>query len=344
MVKKTTLVLAISLLTFFLIVPFVSYKAFKSALKEEVFNHLITTRDLLKLQIWNYFNGRFGDIDTLSRNPVISQGFTRLSVAFNSYNFGSSQFQKIENLYQPLMEYYVSNYGYTNIFFIDKDGTVLFSVMKEKFTGTNLLTGEFKHLGIVQMFKRGLEDVAFEDYTWNDTVNEYTAYFAAPVYDVDKLAGVLIIEIPFGHLDTMLTQRAGLGQTGEMYLVGEDGLMRSNSRFSVEPTMLKKEVDTEATREAFDGYVGKKIIYDYRGVPVLSAYTPLNLNFINWALIVEIDEEEAFAAIKSVESRLTIIASIISVIAVGYLYLMYRKQNREDEYDIPESEEESESS
>ena len=344
MVKKITLVLTIALLTFFLIVPFVSYKSLKSALKEEVFNHLVTTRDLLKLQIWNYFNTRFGDIDTLSRNPVISQGFTRLSVAFNTYNFGSSQFQKIENLYQPLMEYYVSDYGYTNIFFIDKDGDVLFSVINEGFTGTNLITGKSKNLNVAQIFKRGLEDVTFEDYTWNDKVNEYTAYFAAPVYDVDKLSGVLIIEIPFGHLDTMLTQRAGLGQTGEMYLVGEDGLMRSNSRFSVEPTILKKEVDTEATREAFDGYVGEKVIYDYRGVPVLSAYTPLNLNFINWALMVEIDEEEAFAAIKSVESRLTIIASIISIIAVGYIYLMYRKQNREDEYDIPESEEESESS
>jgi len=344
MAKKTIIVLTIALLTFFLLVPFVSYKSLKSALKEEVFNHLVTTRDLLKLQIWNYFNNRFGDIDTLSRNPVISQGFTRLSVAFRTYNFGSSQFQKIENLYQPLMEYYVSDYGYTNIFFIGKDGDVLFSVINEGFTGTNLLTGEFKHLNVAQIFKRGLEDVTFEDYTWNDKVNEYTAYFAAPVYDVDKLSGVLIIEIPFGHLDTMLTQRAGLGQTGEMYLVGEDGFMRSNSRFSVEPTILKKEVDTEATREAFDGYVGKKVIYDYRGVPVLSAYTPLNLNFINWVLMVEIDEEEAFAAIKSVESRLTIIASIISVIAVGYLYLMYRKQNREDEYDIPESEEESESS
>ncbi len=109
--------------------------------------------------------------------------------------------------------------------------------------------------------------------------------------------------------------------------------------------MLKKEVDTEATREAFDGYVGKKIIKDYRGVPVLSAYTPLNLNFINWALMVEIDEAEAFAAIKSVESKLTIIASVISVIAAGYLYLIYRKQNRsENEHGIPASEEESESS
>ena len=130
---------------------------------------------------------------------------------------------------------------------------------------------------------------------WNDKINDFTAYFGAPVFEAESLLGVIVIEIPFAHLDTILTQRAGLGQTGEMYLVGDDGFMRSNSRFSVTPTILQKEVNTEATREAFEGYVGKKIIDDYRGVPVLSAYTPLNLNFINWALLVEIDEAEAFA-------------------------------------------------
>jgi hypothetical protein len=338
MAKKITLVLTIALLTFFLIVPFVSYRSLKYALQKEAFNHLITVRDLLKLEIWNYFNQRYGDIDTLSRNPVIAQGFTRLTVAFNSYGFGTPQFKNIENLYQPLMEYYVSDYGYTNIFFIDKDGNVIFSVINEGFTGTNLLTGEFKNLGIAQIFKRGLGDVIFEDYTWNDKVNEYTAYFAAPVHDVEQLTGVLIIELPFQHLDTMLTQRAGLGQTGEMYLVGDDGLMRSNSRFSVEPTILKREIDTEATREAFDGYVGHKIIDDYRGISSLSAYTPLNLNFVNWALIVEIDEAEAFVVIKEVETKLAIIASIIITIAGGYLYLVYRKQNRsKDEHGIQDS-------
>ena len=342
MAKKITIVLAIAVFTFLLIVPFISYRAYKSALKEEVFNHLVTTRDLLKLQIWNYFNQRYGDIDTLSRNPVISQGFARLTDAFHTYGLETSQFQKIKNLYQPLMEYYISDYGYTNIFFIHKDGDIIYSAMKEEFTGLNLLSGEFKNSGIVQMFKRGLEDVSFGDYTWNNRINDYTAYFAAPVYKVEELAGVLIIEIPFLHLDTMLTQRAGLGQTGEMFLVGEDGLMRSNSRFSVEPTILKKEVDTEATREAFDGYVGTKIIDDYRGVSVLCAYTPLNLNFINWALLVEIEEEEAFAVIYDIEIKLTIIASIIGVMAIGYLYLTYRSY-RKNKHSITESKEESKS-
>ncbi len=338
MAKKITIVFAISLFTFLLIVPFISYKTYKSALKKEVFNHLITTRDLLKLQIWSYFNERYGDIDVLSRNPVISQGFTRISNAFHTFGLEGDQYSTITNLYQPLMEYYVSDYGYVNIFFVNKDGDVMFSVLKEEFTGTNILTGNDKGYDIAQSFKHGLMEVNFKDYTWNDTVSEFTSYFAAPVYDVEELLGVLIIEIPFSHLDTMLTQRSGMGQTGEMYLVGDDGFMRSNSRFSVKPTMLQKEVDTEATREAFEGYVGKMIIDDYRGVSVLSAFTPLNLNFMNWALIVEIEAAEAFAPIHAVELKLIIIASTIGIIALGYLYLAFKLERK---HNISDSTEES---
>jgi hypothetical protein len=329
MAKKITLAIAIAFLTFFLIVPFVSYSKYKEALKAECFRHLITARDVLKHEIWNYFNNRYGDIDVLSRNPVIAKGFTRLSGAFHAYGIDDPKFLKIKSIYQPLMEYYVADYGYANIFFIEKDGSVIFSALKENFSGTDLFIGEFKDHHIAHIFKLALEDVCFEDYSWNDMVNDFTAYFAAPVFEAESLLGVIVIELPFSHLDTILTHKAGLGKTGEMYMVGEDGLMRSNSRFSVTPTMLQKEIDTEATREAFEGYVGTKIINDYRGVPVLSAYTPLNLNFINWALLIEIDEAEAFAPIHYVEKKITIFGSIISAITIVYIYLVYRKKNQQ---------------
>lgn len=334
--KKIFTVLLISLGIYLLIVPFVSYKAFKLAIRNEVFNHLITTRDLLKHQIRSYFQERYGDIDVLSRNPVIAQGFTRLSSAFSAYGIESNEFLRISDLYQPLMEYYVSDYGYANILFVDKDGNVMFSVAKEDFFGTNLLTGRYKHFSIAHIFKRGLEEVNFEDYTWHDGLNEFTSYYAAPVYDAEKLLGTLIIEIPFSHLDTMLTQRSGLGQTGEMYLVGEDSFMRSNSRFVEEPTILKVEVDTEAVREALSGYVGAKIIKDYRNVSVLSAYTPLNLRFVNWALLVEIDKAEAFAPIILVQWRLYIIGAIIGSIAFAYLYFTRGKEDEQDTSELAE--------
>ena len=135
-----------------------------------------------------------------------------------------------------------------------------------------------------------------------------------------------IIEIPFSHMDAMLTQRTGLGKTGEIYLVGDDGYMRSNSRFTDEPTILKKEVDTEATMEALSGNTGTKIVEDYRGVSVLSAYTPLNLRFVDWVLLAEMDEKEAFASIRKVEFRLIIIACMISGIAIAYIYITRRKK------------------
>ena len=339
MAKRITLAILIACLTFFIIVPFLSYSKYKEALKAECFRHLITTRDVLKHEIWNYFNDRYGDVDVLSRNPVIAKGFTRLSGAFHAYGIDGPQFQKIRSIYQPLMEYYVADYGYANIFFIERDGSVIFSALREDFSGTDLFIGEFKNHNIAHIFKLALDDVSFEDYSWNDKVNDFTSYFAAPVFEAESLLGVIVIELPFAHLDTILTHKAGLGKTGEMYLVGEDGLMRSNSRFSVTPTMLLKEVNTEATREAFEGYVGTRIVDDYRGVPVLSAYTPLNLNFINWALLVEIDEAEAFAPIQYVEKKMTILGCIIGAITIVYIYLVYRRRNQQ----IPsESLEESE--
>jgi hypothetical protein len=81
-------------------------------------------------------------------------------------------------------------------------------------------------------------------------------------------------------------------------------------------------------------------VNDYRGVSVLSAYTPLHLKFVDWVLLAEIDEKEAFHVINAVEIRLIIIASSMSAIAIAYLYLVKR---REDRHEVSEHVEETES-
>jgi methyl-accepting chemotaxis protein len=219
------------------------------------------------------------------------------------------------------MNHYVSNYGYTNIFLVDIHGDVIFSAKEDEYTGINLLTTENSLLKIAHIFKKGMVDTSFDDYTWHHDEDDFVAYLASPLYDNKVLLGVLLTEIPFSHLDTILSRRKGLGETGEMYLVGTDGFMRSNSRFSEKPTVLSKKVDTEATRDAFSGNTGTRIIDDYRGVPVLSAYTPLNFGSVDWVLLVEIDKKEAFQTIRTVEIRLLVIAFIIGGITIAYLYL-----------------------
>ena len=95
--KKITLAISIALLTFLLIVPFLSYNYYKRAIKENYFNHLITTRDLLKLQIWNYFNERYGD----NGKKYVEELFfdvNKSKAVWLSRQLGHNDYQLVKNL------------------------------------------------------------------------------------------------------------------------------------------------------------------------------------------------------------------------------------------------------
>lgn len=126
-----------------------------------------------------------------------------------------------------------------------------------------------------------------------------------------------------------MQQRDGMGKTGETYLVGPDKLMRSDSfldpaNHSVKASFAnpsKGMVDTEAVREALAGDTEAKIIMDYNGNPVLSAFAPVKLGDTVWALIAEIDESEAFASVNLIAWLIGIIA-VIGIMGITLVALL----------------------
>ena len=60
----------------------------------------------------------------------------------------------------------------------------------------------------------------------------------------------------------------------------------------------KGKVDTEAAREALAGEYGTKVITDFAGRLVLSAYSPLKVFDETWAEIAEMDVAEAFVPLR----------------------------------------------
>ena len=85
---------------------------------------------------------------------------------------------------------------------------------------------------------------------------------------------------------------SGMGDTGETYLVGQDYLMRSDSRFSDESTVLSQVVQTPTVDLALAGEQGVKFIQDYRNVEVMSVYLPIQIGDSRWAVMAEIDRDE----------------------------------------------------
>jgi len=147
---------------------------------------------------------------------------------------------------------------------------------------------------------------------------------SAPVIDRETgdFLGVIVSRIRMDRLDEILSDRTGLGKTGDIYIVNRNGLMITPSRFKRD-TFLKLKVDTANTRKHFenikkfgaDGYPYGPMLYrDYRGVKVLGVHK--DLPEFQWILLAEIDEKEVFASLAKIKFLFTIILIFIPLLAI----------------------------
>jgi len=217
---------------------------------------------------------------------------------FNTAEDGSG-YTALHAKLHPLAKAFVVERGYYDFFLISPTGDVHYSVEKEDDYATNLYTGEYKDTGLAQVFKRALKYARTDDVAISD-MQAYAPSSGAPAIFVAKamygeagqLAGVIALQLPTSRIVDIMNFDVGMRETGETYLVGGDLLMRSNSRFVEESTILKMQVDTPTVQRALLGEYGVEFANDYRGVEVLSAYSSITIDELTWAVMAEIDKAE----------------------------------------------------
>lgn len=245
--------------------------------------------------------------------------------------------------YHPFLKDFLNRFGYYDIFLVDADtGMIVYSVFKELDYATSLKNGAYADTAIGRAFKEASnlaadQTVAIADYVpYLPSYESPASFMAAPISLNGIKKGVLIFQMPVDRINEIMTfqrewVKAGLGESGESYLIGPDNKLRSESRFLVEDKqgyleLLKNTnvideksrhlidlknsalgvlpVNTEAANAALAGKEGFDILTDYRGVSVLSAYAPLNINGLNWGILAEIDESEAFEPANNLSNKL----------------------------------------
>ena len=98
--------------------------------------------------------------------------------------------------------------------------------------------------------------------------------------------------------------------------MGADLLMRSDSRFSEESTLLKQRVETDAARAAVNGEKGFMVVTDYRGEQVVSAYVPLSIQDLHWAILAEKDLEEVIQSAAHLRNYIIVAGLAVSVVVL----------------------------
>lgn len=242
-------------------------------------------------------------------------------------NDGTS-YSRVHADHHPWFRQFLNERGYYDIFLFDLNGDLVYTVFKELDYATNLNRGEYKNSDLGNAFRAAADpsakagDAFFFDFKpYAPSHGAPAAFISTPIFDKGRKVGVLAFQMPIARLNNTLSIYDGLGETGETYAVGSDKLMRTDSRFSEESTILKKTVDSLSVENAIAGEKGIHIIDDYRGISVFSAYDIIDFLGTRWAIIAEQDEEEIMARAHQMSRDMILLTLLVLVFvgAIGWL-------------------------
>jgi methyl-accepting chemotaxis protein len=234
---------------------------------------------------------------------------------------------------------YIEEYGYYDLFLIHPQGEVFYTVAKESDYGSNIISGEYADSSLGESVTEALEAEAFAfgDFApYAPSGGAPAAFITQPIVRSGTVEMLVALQMPLDRINRIMQERVGMGETGESYLVGPEGLMRSDSfldpeNHSVEASFARPQqgsVDTRAVRQAQSGVTEAEIIVDYTGGRVLSAYTPLEVYDTRWALMSEINEAEVREPINTLVSFIAVSALAVLVVAVIIAVLFSRSISR----------------
>lgn len=311
-----------------------------------------------------YLNSIREDLSFLSSSPLTLQALNDFTTGWNDLAVNQAQrLQEVyitggdkDNYFGPAEGSSYDNYHkqhhawlrqflkareYYDIFLINPQGDVIYSVYKEPDFATNVLSGEWKNTDLAEVFKKAKDSSKNDEQFFTDfkpyapSNNDPASFIAQRVVNIDgSLAGVLVFQMPISRINGIMRLSEGLGESGETYIVGRDRFMRSDSRFRKDEdpsSILNTQVTEEAISKAIadldsnNVHTGYQIINDYRGVKVLSTYTELSFLGTDYIILAEQDYSEVIEPINQMRF-IAIIGSVLGLLGVSLVsYILSRR-------------------
>lgn len=167
-------------------------------------------------------------------------------------------------------------------------------------------------------FIEGKKGSYFQNFYFDEVLREPAKMISTPIKDLKgNLIGVLAGRIDLNKVSDIMTERIGLGDTGETYLVNKFNLLVSKSRL-VKGIEFKKIIHTDGVKDCLQGNDGYHYS-NYRDDPVLGVHKWISGREV--CLITEIGQAEALRPVDRVRDLiiLTVIGLMVTIASIGSL-------------------------
>ncbi len=265
--------------------------------------------------------------------------------------------------YQDFFRQIVSRFEFQDAILLDNRGNMVYSAYKDVDLGTNILTGPYSGSKLRGAYEKAMsansvDYVGITDFEiYQPAENQPTAWMITPIVTAGRAMGALALQFPVTKINRLMTfdqrwKESGLGNTGEVFLVGPDDLMRSDSRMFLQDqqtykndvvaagtpadvadraiqlggTTLVQPVPPTTNKQALRGESGTRLATDYLGHEVLLAYAPITIPDaeLHWTIIGKIDTAEAFQ--RETAFTRTIVLTTVGIIFAVCIAAMFLAQ------------------
>lgn len=309
-VKIIVYFLAISNLSLYIVGRY-SFSEASDALLNRTFQQLTSIRIEKKKRLDDFFEQRITDLNNLSHKKSITNIFHCFYSDNQNIDADSICFLDPESG-SFLKGFLGGNKYFADIVFVDTMNRAY------DFDGNNLVRSNKFFIDLnANNLSSGIHEISPKPGYSKLIINKL-------IIDKNIVIGSIILELSKNFIDEIMLEENsfnGLGKSGETYLVGSDFLLRSSSRF-IDNSVLNVNVRTKAVEEGLAHKTGNEVISDYRKITVLSSYSPLNIDGLNWVVLAEIDKSEAMIPINSLKSSIIYLSIVISLLLLGVVALL----------------------
>ncbi len=294
---KLTAILVLVAIAGIAISVVISFVVAHKGIEKRINEHLQSVAILKKYHLNCFVKERINDIAYMANDNL-----------YNREAFLGGTKVKIRNI---LKEKLVNNKEFIELFIVDLDGEVYLSTDKKQ---------EGKIKSYEKYFIEGKKGPFIQSFYYDLSLQQPSMTISAPIKDDQgSLSDLLVGRVDLKGISYLMTERSGLGETGETYLVNRFNYLVTESRFE-EGLAFKKSIYTEGVKDCLKGNNDHRIYNNYRGTPVLGFYEWIPE--IQVCLLVEISQKEAFASINRLRNILILVSIgiVILVVILGFFF------------------------
>ena len=279
----------------------------REALKQAAFNRLSVAATLKEKEIDRWFEDQQRDFLLTIQFPDI-QG--NLKILCSSKHSDADYLAAYETISNYLMSVAQIQLSFREIFILNRSNQIVLSTNKSR-------EGEYEILANITYFEQVPGNIFAPIFYASPLTGRPLVTLATPLRDAAGVRqGVIVAQLNLDQIDQIVRERTGLGESGETYLVGS--LVTKNTFISKEQDKSQEfpeGISSQGIDTAMSGISGSGLYRNYARVPVIGVYRWLNDRDL--ALLVEMQQEEAFTPAR----QLAVTIVLVGLVSAGVLLI-----------------------